>query len=85
MLVIANCRPDHIKPSVPLLRTAKMKETYESMKLLLDFIKYTAGTYADLKVVAYVVYAYGTAVMTKTTLFAKNCLLEHKRLWAGTT
>ena len=45
----------NIKPSVPLAHTAKMKEEYESMKLLLDLIKYTAhGWYicADLKVVA---------------------------------
>ena len=55
MLVIANWRRDHIKPSVPLVWAAKMKETHESVKLLLDLIKYTAhGWYicADLKVVA---------------------------------
>jgi len=45
----------NIKPSVALAHTAKMKEEYESMKLLLDLIQYTAhGWYicADLKVVA---------------------------------
>ena len=42
MLVIADWRRDHIKPSVPLVWAAKMKETYESMTLLLDLIRYTA-------------------------------------------
>ena len=70
----------NIKPSVPLAHTAKMKEEYESMKLLLFSLACKLDTQSTC-----VFSAYGTAVTTKTTSFADYGLLEHKRLWAGTT
>jgi len=78
-----------------------MKETYESMNVLLDLIEYTAhGWYicADPKVVAILTslqtgytkhnvfsLRVGQPLMAKTTLFVLSGLLEPKRLWAGTT